>query len=326
VSRLPVISALGVAACLAVSPHTAARAVPSGATVSSPADSAPFTVSVDETPLPHSLSSVFVLPGDLLTIDVAGQTEDSRVGVEGSRGTLSQIGRHTWKWEAPSEPGLYSLHLWRDHPRHEVELNAFVMVPFGDLRGGVLNGYRIDDYPATPLDGLLAYEAPNGFVEVTADTAEARLSSHFRLGQFLCKQPGGFPKYVVVQPTLLMKLEAVLEAVNDTGYPTDSLYVMSGYRTPFYNRAIGNTANSRHVYGDAADIFVDVEPRDGRMDDLDGNGRVDVADNDVLIELVEGLEQRAPLQSLIGGLAPYRATPAHGPFVHVDARGHRARW
>jgi hypothetical protein len=25
-------------------------------------------------------------------------------------------------------------------------------------------------------------------------------------------------------------------------------------------------------------------------------------------------------------LARYRKTPAHGPFVHVDVRGFRARW
>ena len=47
---------------------------------------------------------------------------------------------------------------------------------------------------------------------------------------------------------------------------------MSGYRTPFYNRSIGNqTRFSRHVYGDAADIYAD-DDGDGKMDDLDGDG------------------------------------------------------
>jgi hypothetical protein len=36
------------------------------------------------------------------------------------------------------------------------------------------------------------------------------------------------------------------------------------------------------------------------------------------------VEQRYP--DLVGGVAPYKATRAHGPFVHVDVRGERARW
>ena len=100
---------------------------------------------------------------------------------------------------------------------------------------------------------------------------------------------------------------------------------MSGYRTPFYNRAIGNVQYSRHIYGDGADIFVDVSPRDELMDDLNGDGRVDLRDARVLYEIVEGLEG-GDVAGLVGGLATYDATSAHGPFVHVDGRGYRARW
>jgi uncharacterized protein YcbK (DUF882 family) len=28
----------------------------------------------------------------------------------------------------------------------------------------------------------------------------------------------------------------------------------------------------------------------------------------------------------VGGIGIYPATSAHGPFVHIDARGTRARW
>ncbi len=40
--------------------------------------------------------------------------------------------------------------------------------------------------------------------------------------------------------------------------------------------------------------------------------------------LAEEVEQIHP--ELIGGLSAYPATGSHGPFLHVDARGHRARW
>ncbi len=53
--------------------------------------------------------------------------------------------------------------------------------------------------------------------------------------------------------------------------------------------------------------------------DLDGNGTVDLRDASLLADIVESL-------ALPGGLASYGATAAHGPFVHLDLRGYRARW
>jgi hypothetical protein len=99
---------------------------------------------------------------------------------------------------------------------------------------------------------------------------------------------------------------------------------MSGFRTPAYNASIGNTTiYSRHLWGDAADVYVDADG-DGRMDDLNGDGRHTVADARLLATWVEGLEARKSWRP--GGLASYRANAVHGPFVHVDARGTRARW
>ena len=53
---------------------------------------------------------------------------------------------------------------------------------------------------------------------------------------------------------------------------------MSAYRTPFYNRAIGDCRYSMHQWGSAADIYVD--PKDmNRMEDLNRDGRIDVSDS-----------------------------------------------
>jgi len=99
----------------------------------------------------------------------------------------------------------------------------------------------------------------------------------------------------------------------------------AGFRTPAYNRAIGNaTVYSRHLWGDAADIFVDRDG-DGEMDDPNGDGRSSVADARALSALVERVEAGdAALRP--GGMGVYRRNATHGPFVHVDARGYRARW
>jgi hypothetical protein len=189
-------------------------------------------------------------------------------------------------------------------------------VPFDEVRDGRLNGYRVGRYPPKTQ--------PLGFVEVTADNVRTKLSPHFELGQFLCKQPSGYPKYVVLSEPLILKLEQIVEALDRAGHDVDTLTVMSGYRTPFYNEGIGNVRDSQHTAGTAADIFVD-EKTDGRMDDLDRDGTITRDDALWLFRLVDGMD-RMPTALFKGGLGDYGSTGAHGPFVHVDVRGRLARW
>jgi hypothetical protein len=146
------------------------------------------------------------------------------------------------------------------------------------------------------------------------------------LGQFVSKQPGGFPKYLVLRERLLIKLELLLEEARKAGIRATTFRIMSAYRTPSYNRSIGNeTRYSRHVYGDAADIYVD-EDGDGSMDDLNGDGRVTLDDARALAGMADSLRGRTWYTPLEGGLGLYPATAWHGPFVHVDVRGHHVSW
>jgi hypothetical protein len=115
--------------------------------------------------------------------------------------------------------------------------------------------------------------------------------------------------------------------VNARGYQARTFSIMSGYRTPYYNRAIGNrTTYSRHLWGDAADIYIDEEPHDGKMDDLNQDGVLDAHDADVIYQLIETTSEPSIQKIMLGGLARYRETSSHGPFIHVDARGSYARW
>jgi hypothetical protein len=197
-----------------------------------------------------------------------------------------------------------------------------VLVPATRVRDGRLNGYRIGRYPAAGRRGDL-YAPPRGFIEVRSGDRDTKVSPHFELGQFLSKQESDFPKYLVLDPLLLLKLERLVERLRRAGIDVDTLHVMSGYRTPFYNAAIGNVAFSRHLWGNAADVFVD-EDRNGTMDDLTGDGRIDRADAERLKALALDVERASP--DLVGGVASYPGTAAHGPFVHVDVRGRAARW
>ena len=278
-----------------------------------------FAIQANGLMLDYRVFGLYLLPGETLAIRSAVELQ---LQVDDGKASTTAGG---WDWEAPDRAGLYPLQLL--HDGEVMRLNVFVLQPATRATEGWLDHYRIGEYPEKPFRGLDAYLAPRGFVEVTPSLGQVQVSPHFQLGQFLCKQASDWPKYLALRPELLIKLERILEQLNARGIATESREIMSGFRTPWYNRTIGNrTSSSRHLFGGAADIFVDVAPRDGLMDDLNGDGRVSKADADFLYDLIEGWTKTGGWQPFRGGLASYRTTPAHGPFVHVDARGYRARW
>jgi uncharacterized protein YcbK (DUF882 family) len=172
------------------------------------------------------------------------------------------------------------------------------------------------------------YRPPRGVIEVTRENQDTRLSPHLRLRDFLTHdQPNVWPRYVVVQPRLVDKDELVLADLRARGIRTQGFRVMSGFRTPRYNGAGGDTTGrasfSRHMYGDANDVWIDSDG-DGQMDDLNRDGRVDIRDAQVLCDAVERVERAHP--HLVGGCGVYPANAVHGPFTHIDVRGYRARW
>ncbi|MGQ0538969.1 MAG: hypothetical protein ACT4R6_08505 [Gemmatimonadaceae bacterium] len=206
---------------------------------------------------------------------------------------------------------------------------AFVtMLPWRDKLGRQINGYVVGYWPAERRNMPWNYENPEGFIEVTAENQYTQLSTHFSLFQFVTNdQRHVWPKYVVLREELLDKLELVLNDLESAGIRADHVEVLSGFRHPHYNSLgamEGNMAqHSRHQFGDAADIIIDSD-RDGRMDDLNRDGRVDVTDAGVLQRAVERVELRYP--ELVGGVGVYHAMGPRGPFAHIDVRGERARW
>jgi hypothetical protein len=274
---------------------------------------------------PDRVRALTVLPGETVTLEVAGRAPGSGYEVRPAAGRIVPLGTEGWAWTAPPAPGLFPIHVVAPGRTDSITLQAFVVVPYERLQGEFLNGYRIGRYPAVPFRERAGYEPPEGFVEVTRENEHVLVSPHFRLGQFLCKQPAGARRYIVLNERLLLALEYVLAEVNAAGHRATTFHVMSGYRTPAYNRSLGNVRYSQHQWGAAADIFID-ENGDGVMDDLNGDGRSDVRDAEVLYRLIDRAAARPEARGLIGGLGKYRATAAHGPFVHVDVRGRKARW
>lgn len=202
-----------------------------------------------------------------------------------------------------------------------------VLRPFGEKRGDVLNGYRLGRWPSERYIMARNYYNPDGFVEVTQANASLPLSTHFTLGDFVTHdQRDRWPKYVVLEEKLLDKLELILQELNAKGTSTRRVVVLSGFRAPYYNdRGVGEgmARGSRHQFGDAADIVID-DNGDGRMDDLNRNGRSDLGDTNPIALALSRVESKHP--SLVGGLGTYTAMGPSGPFVHIDVRGTSARW
>jgi hypothetical protein len=274
---------------------------------------------------PDPVRVLTVLPGDTVSFEVIDRDPASDYVVPPADGQLKPLGTGRWLWTSPSAPGLYPIQVVAPDKGAAVTLQAFVVVPYDRLQDERLNGYRIGRYPEKPLRGLDCYKPPAGFVEVTRENEDVLVSPHFRLKQFLCKQPADSRKYIVLNERLLLALEYVLKLVNEAGHRATTFYIMSGYRTPAYNSSLGNVHYSLHQWGAAADIFID-ENGDGVMDDLNGDGRSDIRDAEVLYRLIDDATARPEAHELIGGIGKYPRTAAHGPFVHIDVRDHKARW
>jgi len=262
-----------------------------------------------------ALRAVLLHPGETLELPCVEATFESvQPGVEPFAATCQK-----GLVQAPPTPGTWRL-VREGNP---APVTVITLVPASRQSGGTLNGYRIGTYPRSRNP---AYAAPSGYVEVVPENKDLPVSAHLTLGAFLTKgQADVWPKYVALDLAVVDKLELILKELRAMGVPAESLHVMSGYRPPADNGpgGKGRASNSRHIYGDAADVWVD-DDRDGEMDDLDRDGKIGLGDAAVMLEATERVERRHP--SLVGGAGIYRANRSHGPFLHVDTRGWRARW
>jgi uncharacterized protein YcbK (DUF882 family) len=207
--------------------------------------------------------------------------------------------------------------------------SLITMKSFGEKLGGNVGSYRVGYWPEEK--GRLrseAYENPEGFIEVTPENQFMLVSAHFSLKDFLThNQEHVWPKYVVLREPLLDKLELVIQDLERHNIRAGGMHVLSGFRTPEYNLELGDESgrarDSRHQFGDAADVIID-DDGDGRMDDLNHDGRVTFSDVRVILAAVERVEKEYP--DLVGGTGLYHSSGPSGPFAHIDVRGEKARW
>jgi len=286
---------------------------------------ADFSVKIKNLQIPYAEFAVFPIPGERLRLEILDDNVNHTYRIETELLNFSKQKR-SWELTVPLEKGLYSVKVVRVDANSQIHINIFATVPSTLIKNEHLNGYKIGKYPTILTDRPFVTKPPSHYIEVTDRNRNVSVSPHFKLGQFLCKQAGAFPKYLVLDEVLILKLEMILEEVNRRGYPVDTFHIMSGYRTPYYNKAIGNVSYSRHLWGKAADIFIDQNPVDNKMDDLNKDGAVDKNDAKLLHDIIDSLVDKKWYQKFLGGLEYYGSNQSHGPFVHIDSRGYKARW
>jgi len=217
---------------------------------------------------------------------------------------------------APARPGAFWLVLSRGNVADTVaDLALFVEHPMPNRMATGINGYHLGRWPRA-VDGVV----PRGFVEVTERISDFPLSPHLKLSDFVVHDAqDGFPKYLHVREALLDKIElTVAEIAQMRGRSASAirLNVASGFRSPAHNGQLTGTAqDSRHMFGDAADIAIDAND-DGRLTEVDAR---------LVAAAAEIVERKFP--DLVGGIGLYITRDGGGwPYVHIDVRGKRARW
>jgi hypothetical protein len=289
-------------------------------------DTVPVALAVDTVPIGSVVDAVAPLPDTDSLFGRSGKLR-ARFLTTARHSLVPSFLRHWLGDSAARGPGVYPL---ADSAFGIHQFALIAMLPFTTKTKGRVGDYRVGWWPAERRRARSpAYANPDGFIVVTPENLDTPVSEHFRLRDFLTHdQVDVWPKYLVLREELVDKLELIIADLADHGHPDAHLVVMSGFRTPAYNslgvgHRGGRARDSRHQFGDAADVYID-DDGDGLMDDLNGDGRVDTRDVRVLLESVERVEEAHP--ELVGGAGIYRGTRAHGPFLHVDTRGVRVRW
>ena len=122
-----------------------------------------------------------------------------------------------------------------------------------------------------------------------------KLEENFSLSEFRCKDGTDVPEELMDNVRFLAKNLQVLR--DHIGKP---IRIISGYRSPKYNRRIGGARRSQHMLAKAADIKI--------------SGMTPAEVKATIVQLIkEGKIKK-------GGIGLYRT------FTHYDTRGWNARW
>lgn len=281
----------------------------------------PTTFYVNDLHVPLPLFSLFVLPGEQISVSTPSDSDNyyAKGNVQHTR-----TGSGIWQISAPDRHSIFQL-IDPDTQQALFTLNLLVVLPLQHVEEGFIDHYQIGQYPKPRKQFSILDKPPKGFLRVSPRMVDMPLTPTLILRRFISKQHSEFPKYLYVNEKLMLLLESFLKEVKRQGYDIDSFSFVSGFRTPYYNAQLGNIEYSRHIFGDAADIYIDADGNN-RLDDLNRDGLINHSDTKFLIGLAERFKKSAHGAQFIGGIGHYPPSKLHGGFIHLDTRGYKARW
>lgn len=187
---------------------------------------------------------------------------------------------------------------------------------------GFVNGYKVGIYPYIKDVNKKKYE----FIEINQENRKMKISPNYTIEEFRSKPiTEKFPVYIMLDEKIIHKVEGMIENYRREHIYIEKFVIMSAYRTPVHNNKLGNGKLSRHVFGDAVDIFVD-ENHDGKMDDINNDGVIDAKDIKMLYDIAAKMDDSEKYSMFSGGLSMYESNRIVGQFLHVDSRGSKIRW
>jgi len=119
-----------------------------------------------------------------------------------------------------------------------------------------------------------------------------KIVGDFRIKDFVCKDA--------------FYTKSINNTKNDF-YP-DGFKITYGHRHPKKNEQVKGASSSKHILGQAVDMVIYDINKDGKYTDEDKKIVLDIANKEVIVDQ--------------GGIGRYPGTRT----VHIDVRGHRARW
>ena len=122
-----------------------------------------------------------------------------------------------------------------------------------------------------------------------------QLEKNFKLQEFRCKDGTDAPEELMEN---VKKLAKNLQVLRD--HIQKPITIISGYRTPEYNKKCGGVKRSQHLLAKAADIIV--------------KDMTSLEVRDIIIQLIKEGKMDP------GGVGIYPT------FTHYDVRGRNARW
>ncbi len=271
--------------------------------------------------VPLPLFSVFVLPGESVSLSVPAGLSAYEAS---DKVNFTKVSPDKWQLTATKRHGIFRL-IEPVTKKTVFQLNLLVVIPHSEVSDGLIDQYQIGQYPEPRRQFNVFERPPKGFLRVSPRMVDMPLTPTLILRRFISKQNSDFPKYLYVNEKLLLLLESFLKEVKRQGYSIDSFSFVSGFRTPYYNAQLGNIEYSRHIFGDAADIYIDADGNK-RLDDLNRDGLINQSDTKFLIGLAERFKKSVYGAQFVGGIGHYPPTRHHGGFIHLDTRGYKARW